>query len=109
MAAVPPSRHAIPSRAPAWVRVAGVVVSLGLVGAVLVVLASSDDAPPAAGTAAQDGTGTRSSACELPRRELMRVWEGTKLPASGEIQIVAAEPDYVGGGLSHAGPWNYVQ
>jgi hypothetical protein len=39
----------------------------------------------------------------------VRVWEGTKLPASGEIQIVAAEPDYVGGGLSHAGPWDYVQ
>ena len=42
-------------------------------------------------------------------RELLRVWEGTKAGASGEIQIVAAEPDYVGGGLSHAGPWDYVQ
>lgn len=109
MAAVPPSRHAAPSRAPTWVRAAGVVVALGLVGTVMVVLASSDDAPPAARTAAQDGTPTRSSACDLPRRELVRVWEGTKLPASGEIQIVAAEPDYVGGGLSHAGPWDYVQ
>lgn len=50
-----------------------------------------------------------SSACDLPPRQLLRVWEGTKAPASGEIQIVAAEPDYVGGGLSHAGPWDYVQ
>ena len=31
------------------------------------------------------------------------------MPASGDIQIVAAEPDYVGGGLSHAGPWDYMQ
>ena len=50
-----------------------------------------------------------SSACDLLPRQLLRVWEGTKAPASGEIQIVAAEPDYVGGGLSHAGPWDYVQ
>ena len=50
-----------------------------------------------------------SSACNLPPRQLLRVWEGTTMPASGDIQIVAAEPDYVGGGLSHAGPWDYVQ
>jgi hypothetical protein len=62
--------------------------------------------PPAA---PDSSTQHRSSACDLPRDQLLRVWEGSKLPASGEIQIVAAEPDYVGGGLSHAGPWDYVQ
>ncbi len=80
-----------------------------LVGAVLASLVSSDDAPPAARTTITATPPARSSACALPPRELLRVWQGTKLPASGEIQLVAAEPDYVGGGLSHAGPWDYVQ
>ena len=109
MAAVPPARHAAPSRVPTWVRLAGPLLALGLVGAVLVSLISNDDAAPAASATASLSPSARSSACSLARRELLRVWRGTKLPASGEIQIVAAEPDYVGGGLSHAGPWDYVQ
>ncbi len=51
----------------------------------------------------------RSAACALPPRFLRRIWEGTRASASGDIQIVTAEPDYAGGGLSHAGPWDYVQ
>jgi len=81
---------------------------IGLIATVTVRLTSTDAATPAPPAAPTD-LGRRSSACDLPRRELLRVWEGTKAPASGEIQIVAAEPDYVGGGLSHAGPWDYVQ
>ena len=80
-----------------------------LVGTVVVSLVSSGDAPTAARTTTTATPPARSSACALPPRELLRVWQGTKLPASGEIQLVAAEPDYVGGGLSHAGPWDYVQ
>jgi hypothetical protein len=51
----------------------------------------------------------RSAACALPPTVLRRIWRGTRSDASGDIQIVTAEPDYVGGGLSHAGPWDYVQ
>ena len=80
-----------------------------LVGTVVVSLVSSGDAPTAARTTTTATPPARSSACALPPRELLRVWQGTKLPARGEIQLVAAEPDYVGGGLSHAGPWDYVQ
>ena len=34
---------------------------------------------------------------------------GTRAGASGEIQIVPTAPHFVGAGLSHAGPWDYVQ
>ena len=51
----------------------------------------------------------RSPACALPPKLLRRIWRGARSDASGDIQIVTAEPDYVGGGLSHAGPWDYVQ
>ena len=88
---------------------AGVVVAVGPDRRRPRALASTDDTPSVARPSATVRAPGRSSACDLPRRELLRVWEGTKLPASGEIQIVAAEPDYVGGGLSHAGPWDYVQ
>ena len=52
---------------------------------------------------------SEASACGLPHRELLRVWRGTKLGPSGEIQYVPSPPNFGGGGLSHAGPWDYLQ
>lgn len=40
---------------------------------------------------------------------LLRVWRGTRLDRSGDIQILAREPNFVDGGLTHAGPWDYLQ
>lgn len=90
---------------------------VGLVAVVAVRLATDEEPSSSATTAptpdppetASPRDGERSSACGLPPRELRRVRQGTKPPASGEIQIVTARPDFVGGGLSHAGPWDYVQ
>ncbi|MGZ8581928.1 MAG: alkaline phosphatase family protein [Actinomycetota bacterium] len=94
----------------AWTKILAVVLVAGLLAALSVQLTSTEAAAPAAPpSVVARAEGGRSSACDLPPRQLLRVWEGTKAPASGEIQIVAAEPDYVGGGLSHAGPWDYVQ
>ncbi len=49
------------------------------------------------------------SACAMPHEQLLRVWRGTRIGASGNVQIVPAEPNYLGAGFSHAGPWDYVQ
>jgi arylsulfatase A-like enzyme len=50
-----------------------------------------------------------ASACALPEEQLLRVWRGTRIGPSGNVQIVPAEPNYLGAGFSHAGPWDYVQ
>jgi predicted AlkP superfamily pyrophosphatase or phosphodiesterase len=47
--------------------------------------------------------------CDLPARQLLRVWNGYYPGRSGEIQIVPKEPNFMSGGLSHAGPWDYLQ
>jgi hypothetical protein len=48
-------------------------------------------------------------ACRVPHELLLRIWRGTRPDRSGEIQMVTQEPDFVAGGLTHAGPWDYVQ
>ena len=48
-------------------------------------------------------------ACALPREQLIRIDRGTRVDRSGELQIVPKQPNYVAGGYSHAGPWNYLQ
>ena len=105
-----PARRPLPT----WLRAGAIVLVLGLVGVVAVQLAAPEDpaveaAPTRSPAGGADDAVERSTACSLPPRELRRVREGSKLPASGEIQIVTARPDFVGGGLSHAGPWDYVQ
>lgn len=59
--------------------------------------------------AAADGT-----ACSLPVEQLARIRSGYHPRRSGDIQIVPREPNFVfgarlEGGLSHAGPWDYLQ
>lgn len=49
-------------------------------------------------------------ACDLPRRELVRIWNGYYPKRSGEIQVVPKAPNYqTAGGLTHSGPWDYLQ
>lgn len=48
-------------------------------------------------------------ACSLPKEQLLRVWRGTRLGRSGEILAVPIEPNFVDGGISHSGPWDYLQ
>ena len=49
------------------------------------------------------------AACALPHDQLLRIWRGSRNGPSGNLQIVPAEPNYMGAGFSHAGPWDYVQ
>lgn len=48
-------------------------------------------------------------ACSLPKEQLLRIWHGSRTDRGGQIQIVPRAPNYMGGGYSHAGPWDYVQ
>jgi hypothetical protein len=66
--------------------------------------ADSTRAPPES-----DRRRFRSVACGLPRRELLRIWNGYYPGRSGDIQIVPKEPNIMGRGLTHSGPWDYLQ
>jgi arylsulfatase A-like enzyme len=48
-------------------------------------------------------------ACRLPRSQLTRIWNGYDPERSGDIQIVPKEPNFMSGGLTHSGPWAYLQ
>jgi hypothetical protein len=78
--------------------------STSLLFAVLAVTAA-----PAAAAQVQTASDLMHSACDLPHEQLVRIARGTRTDRSGELQIVPKQPNYVAGGYSHAGPWNYLQ
>jgi hypothetical protein len=53
--------------------------------------------------------GSVALACSMPHEWLLRAWRGNREDRSGEIQILPIEPNYVGSGLPHVGPWPYAQ
>jgi Type I phosphodiesterase / nucleotide pyrophosphatase len=66
------------------------------------------------GRAAADATPSDrqiiSTVCStVPHKLLRRIQLGARTDRSGQIQILPKEPNYVDGGLPHAGPWDYVQ
>jgi hypothetical protein len=48
-------------------------------------------------------------ACSLPHEWLLRTWRGDQADRSAELQILPIEPNFVGSGLPHVGPWDYAQ
>jgi hypothetical protein len=67
-------------------------------------------APSAALTQEQDLTQRLTeAACSVPTELLVRTWRGHRPDRSGDIELLTAEPDFIGhGGLPHSGPWDYV-
>jgi hypothetical protein len=61
--------------------------------------------PPAVATS----TSLVQMACSIPHEQLLRIWRGVDPGRSGDIQILPQAPNFVNGGLSHAGPWPYTQ
>ena len=55
------------------------------------------------------GASLASIACSLPHEWLLRTWRGNSEDRSAEIQILPIEPNFVGSGLPHVGPWPYAQ
>ncbi|MGH2591389.1 MAG: hypothetical protein ACRDGW_11415 [Actinomycetota bacterium] len=48
-------------------------------------------------------------ACSLPHEWLLSTWRGNREDRSAELQILPLEPNFVGSGLPHVGPWPYAQ
>jgi len=48
-------------------------------------------------------------ACSIPHEWLLRTWRGYRPDRAAELQILPIEPDFVGSGLPHVGPWDYAQ
>jgi hypothetical protein len=48
-------------------------------------------------------------ACSLPHDELVRTWRGWRLDRGAQLSYVPKEPNFVGSGLPHVGPWDYIQ
>ena len=72
----------------------------------LVLLAATGPSPASA--AGSDADLVRA-ACGLPHEWLLRTWRGYDPDRGPELQIVPTEPNFVGSGLPHVGPWPYVQ
>ncbi len=58
---------------------------------------------------ANPNAGPVALACSMPHEWLLRTWRGNRDDRSAEIQILPIEPNYVGSGLPHVGPWPYAQ
>jgi len=48
-------------------------------------------------------------ACSLPHEQLLRIWRGWRPDRGAQISFVPKEPNFVGSGLPHVGPWDYIQ
>lgn len=55
------------------------------------------------------GSPVTTAACSMPPSFLERTARGVHGARSGDIQIVTRQPDFVGPGYPHSGPWPYLQ
>ena len=47
--------------------------------------------------------------CGLPHDYLVRTWNGYSPDRGPELTAIPAEPNFMGAGLPHVGPWDYIQ
>lgn len=67
------------------------------------------DEPGSSETPTAEPGSLAALACSLPHAWLLRTWRGHMEGRSAEIQILPIEPNFVGSGLPHVGPWPYAQ
>jgi hypothetical protein len=48
-------------------------------------------------------------ACSIPHDFLLRTWRGWRLDRGAQLSYIPEEPNFVGSGLPHVGPWDYLQ
>lgn len=89
---------------PASRRTRRVIASAIVVLAMLAPLALSAPAPAA--PADQD---LIDVACGIPHRYLVRTWNGSSPDRGPELVVIPKEPNFMGAGLPHVGPWDYIQ
>ena len=64
---------------------------------------------PAAAPAATSDQDLKDLACSVPHDELLRTWLGWSPDRGAELSWIPKDPDFVGSGLPHVGPWDYIQ
>jgi hypothetical protein len=84
------------------------VASRRLLGALLAVALFAILVQPGASSASSEADLIRA-ACSIPHEWLLRTWRGWSSDRGPELQILPTEPNFVGSGLPHVGPWPYVQ
>lgn len=102
----------MPPRGPRLSRPAGTLTALLALAVACTGAAPAASPSPTSGVPVPTGGAVRALAervCAIDRELLLRIARGTRPDRSGDIQILAEEPSFVSGGLSHAGPWGYVQ
>jgi hypothetical protein len=48
-------------------------------------------------------------ACSMPHEHLVRTWRGWRVDRGAQLSFIPKEPHFVGSGLPHVGPWDYIQ
>lgn len=64
---------------------------------------------PTPSTAAQSDADIKKWTCALPHSYLLRTLRGYSPDRGSAITMIPQEPDFVGSGLPHVGPWDYIQ
>jgi hypothetical protein len=77
-----------------------------LVAVLALALAPTDRRPARAAEGDQD---LIDLACSLPHEWLLRTWRGWRPDRGAQLSFIPIEPNFVGAGLPHVGPWPYVQ
>lgn len=95
-----------PMRSSGWFVRALIAV---LVLTTAIVAAIGANASPTRQVLADATAQVEDAACGVPDEWLLRMWRGHMDQISGEVQLLVNQPDYIGGGLPHVGPWPYVQ
>lgn len=83
------------------------LVALIVVGTSIASACAAD--PPPSSARAEQAAGFVDEACGVRPELLRRIWRGYRRDRSGDIQLVAREPAFMGGGFSHSGPWDHLQ
>ena len=65
--------------------------------------------PQTDASAQSSGRDLTKLACSLPHEQLLRIWRGWRPDRGAQLSFVPAEPNFVGSGLPHVGPWDYIQ
>ena len=65
--------------------------------------------PPAPARAADRARDLVRLACSLSHEELLRTWRGWRPDRGANLQVIPQQPNFVGSGLPHVGPWDYIQ
>jgi hypothetical protein len=80
-----------------------------LVLAVALLAVSLGRAPAPSARAAGSDQDLVRLACSIPHEWLVRTWRGWRPDRGAQLSYIPLEPDFVGAGLPHVGPWAYVQ